>query len=103
MIMKKITMLLILIFGFATVQAQETTKNDTYVQKGDLVEATLYFDNGEVSQMGFYTEKGIPTGVWFSYNREGEKTAKSKYNNGVKVGTWLFWSDDKITEVDYNN
>lgn len=101
--MKKIVVLIALVFGFATAQAQEKSKKDTYIQNGDLVEATLYFDNGVVSQTGFYTKEGKPTGQWLSYNREGEKTAKAQYSNGEKIGTWFFWSADKLTEVDYKD
>ena len=43
------------------------------------------------------------TGQWVSYNREGKKTAKAQYDNGAKIGTWFFWSSDKLTEVDYKD
>ncbi len=101
--MKKVVVLLVLVFGFATAQAQEKVKKDTYVKNGDLVEATLYFDSGELSQTGFFTEDGKLTGEWTSYNREGDKTAEAHYANGAKVGTWFFWKTDTLTEVDYEN
>ena len=101
--MKKIVVLLILVFGFVTVQAQEKVKKNTYIQNGDRIEAVLYFDNGEVSQTGFYTKEGKLTGKWVSYNLEGEKTATANYDNGIKVGTWFFWNNDTLTEVDYEN
>lgn len=101
--MKKIVIVFALIFGFATIQAQEKNQKDIYIQNGDVVEATLYFDNGEISQTGFYNKEGQPTGQWLSYNREGDKTAKAQYENGTKVGTWFFWSEDKLTEVDYRD
>ena len=102
-IMKKIVVLLALVFGFATAQAQEEVKKNTYIQNGDLIEATLYFDSGEISQIGFYTKEGKLTGDWISYNREGTKTAEAHYSNGAKVGTWFFWNDKTLTEVDYKD
>ncbi len=101
--MKKIVVVLVLVFGFATIQAQEKIKKNTYIQKGDLIEAVLYFDNGEVSQTGFYTKEGKLTGEWVSYNQQGEKTATAQYDNGAKVGKWFFWDNDTLREVDYKN
>jgi antitoxin component YwqK of YwqJK toxin-antitoxin module len=101
--MKKIVVLLVLVFGFATVQAQERIKKNTYIQNGDRIEAVLYFDTGEVSQTGFYTKAGKLTGEWVSYNLEGKKTATALYDNGAKVGTWFFWNEDTLTEVAYEN
>lgn len=100
--MRKVVVLA-LVLGFATVQAQEKSNKNIYVENGGLIEATLYYENGEVSQTGFYTKDGKVTGQWVSYNREGEKTAKAQYDNGTKVGTWFFWSADKLTEVDYQD
>ena len=103
MVMKKIVIVFALVFGFSTIQAQEKNKKDIYVQNGDLIEATLHFDTGEISQTGFYTKDGKVTGQWISYNRDGDKTATAAYNNGNKVGNWFFWSGDKLTEVHYSN
>lgn len=99
--MKKAIVIIALIVGCISAQAQEKIKKDIYIQKGDVVEATLYYDNGDVSQKGFYTLDGKLTGEWLSFNRKGVKTAKAQYDNGNKVGTWFFWSEDKLTEVDY--
>ncbi|AWH73417.1 MULTISPECIES: toxin-antitoxin system YwqK family antitoxin [unclassified Dokdonia] len=101
--MKKIMMIAVAFLMVVSMQAQEKNNKPTYVEVGDLVKATLYFDNGEVSQTGFYTKEGQVTGQWISYNRDGDKTAKAQYDNGTKVGTWFFWSSDKLTEVDYQD
>jgi len=101
--MKKIVVVLVLVFGFVTTQAQERVKKNTYIQNGDRIEAVLYFDNGEVSQTGFYTKEGKLTGEWVSYNLQGEKTATAQYDNGAKVGKWFFWNKDTLTEVDYKD
>lgn len=101
--MKKIALLLVLVFGFVTAQAQEKIKKNTYIKNGDLIEATLHYDNGVVSQTGFFTKDGKVTGEWISYSKQGEKTATAHYDNGVKVGKWFFWNNDTLTEVDYKD
>lgn len=100
--MKKIITIAAVFLMICTVQAQEKMK-DQYVKEGALVKATLYHDNGSIAQTGYYTKKGEVTGQWSSYDRSGNKTAEAQYDNGVKVGTWFFWSADKLTEVDYSN
>jgi len=100
--MKKIVLLIVAIFGFLTTQAQEESKKDTYIKKGDIIEATLYYENGEISQKGFYTLDGVTTGNWVSYDRNGAKIAEAKYKDGAKIGTWFFWKENTLTEVDYN-
>ncbi len=101
--MKTIGLFVVAFFSFLTIQAQEELMKDTYIKNGNVIEATLYFDNGVISQKGFFTNDGKLTGKWISYNREGNKTAEAQYNAGKKVGTWFFWSNDKLTEVNYNN
>ena len=100
--MKKIMMLFVAVLMITTVHAQKETKKNVYIKKGDLIEATLYHDNGAVSQTGFFTEDGKLTGEWISYNAQGEKTATAQYDNGAKTGKWFFWNDDTLTEVDYS-
>lgn len=100
--MKNLVMMIVTVFMVTAVQAQEKVK-DIYVDKGDVIEATLHYDNGAVSQKGFFTKEGKLTGDWISYNREGVKVAEAQYNNGAKVGTWFFWKGDKLTEVSYTN
>ena len=81
--------------------AQEQNKNQ-YVETGDTIQATLYHDNGMVAQTGFYTKANVLDGVWISYDVKGNKTAVASYDNGVKVGTWLFYQGETIKEVSYN-
>ncbi len=79
--------------------AQE--KKDTYVQKGDLVEATLYHDNGQIEQHGFFKNKKLH-GTWTYYNEDGEKVSIGTYENGVKTGKWFFYTKTTMKEVDYD-
>lgn len=68
-----------------------------------LIEATLYHDNGEIAQTGFYTEQNKLQGEWISYDAEGNTTAVAQYDNGKKVGVWKFYQGDTMKEVTYTN
>ncbi len=100
MIMKKIVIFLVVLsVGFAYSQNDTKTK---YEQKGDLVEATIYNDNGQIEQHGFFKDKKLH-GTWTYFNEEGEKVSVGTYMNGVKTGKWHFKSDNVVKEVDYVN
>jgi len=101
--MRNILMVFALVGGIFFTNAQEKVKND-YVKEGNLIKATLYYSNGEVSQQGFYTKQGKLQGDWTSFDQKGNKTAEAHYENGEKTGKWFFWQDDNILkEVDYSN
>ena len=96
--MKKIVLIVIMLsVGFVWAQK----KKDTYVQKGDLVEATLYHDNGQVEQHGYFKDKKLH-GTWTYFNEQGEKVSIGNYENGIKTGKWYFYTKSTIKEVDYD-
>jgi len=98
--MKRIAVILmILSVGFAYAQNDNKTK---YEQKGDLVEATIYNDDGQLEQHGFFKDKKLH-GTWTYFNAEGQKVALGNYANGVKTGKWLFKNVDGVKEVNYAN
>ena len=78
-------------------------KNNQFVANGDVIEATLFHENGAVAQKGFYTKDNKLTGEWISYDTVGNKTAVAQYDNGSKVGTWVFYEGDLKREVTYTN
>jgi len=100
--MKKTMLLFVtaLVVQFSFAQQE---KNNQYVANGDTIEATLYHDNGMVAQTGFYTKDNVLDGVWISYDAQGNTTAVASYDNGVKVGTWMFYQGDSIKQVSYQN
>ena len=100
--MKKLLMIFALVGGVFFANAQQELKNK-YVKKGNLVEATLYHDNGQISQRGFYTREGLLQGTWVSFDTSGKKTAEAHYDKGQKTGKWFFWQDNILKEVDYSN
>lgn len=100
--MKTIFILLVALLCTAALFAQEKGKN-SYVKEGNLIKATLFHDNGEISQKGYYTEDGKLHGTWISYDANGSKTAVAQYENGSKTGKWFFWNGDMLREVDYSD
>lgn len=105
--MKKIMFVLAIIFSTTMVYAQgcskTCTKKDTYVKNGNVIEATLYHDNGVIAQTGTYTLDNKLEGEWISYDMDGNRTALANYSNGEKVGTWLFYQGSQLREVTYEN
>ncbi len=102
--MKNIITLLavIAIVGIGTAQENKSE----YVLNGadsNVIEATLYHDNGTIAQTGFYTLNNKLQGEWISYDTNGNKTAIAKYDNGKKVGSWIFFQGETIKEVTYMN
>ncbi len=100
--MKNLITICILCFTASIAFAQETKKN-VFLEKGNLIEATLYHPNGEVAQTGFYTKANKLQGEWISYDSDGNKTAVAQYDNGNKVGTWYFYQGEDLKVVKYDD
>ena len=88
-------------FLFGTFMSFAQEKKDSYELKGDLIEAILYHENGEVAQTGTYNKEGVLHGDWTSFDREGNIRSVGHYENGKKVGTWRFYTADQMKEVTY--
>lgn len=108
--MKKFLALLVIVFLANNAFAQEcrktcekTCKKDSYTVVDGLIEAKLFHDNGAVAQTGYYTLENKLHGEWISYDLNGNKTAVAQYDNGEKVGTWLFYDGDTMKQVTYSN
>ncbi|MGF1555052.1 nicotinic acid mononucleotide adenyltransferase [Paucihalobacter sp.] len=99
--MRKLLILIVALICSAAVFSQETKENE-YTVKNNVIEVTMFHDNGQISQTGFYTLDGKLQGNWFSYDVHGKKVAAAKYDNGNKVGKWFFWNDKTLKEVDYS-
>ncbi|ULC59499.1 nicotinic acid mononucleotide adenyltransferase [Flaviramulus sp. BrNp1-15] len=98
---------LILVFAFLITVvsfAQEKQKRDLKLNKDtNLIEVVYYHDNGVVSQTGTYTVDGKLQGEWLSFDTAGKKTVSANYDNGEKVGKWIYWIDGIKKEVNYTN
>jgi antitoxin component YwqK of YwqJK toxin-antitoxin module len=100
--MKTLLLTLTLLFSSIFSFAQDSNLRKTEI-KGDLLEVTLYYENGTIMQHGFYTEDGKLHASWESYYIDGTRKCVATYNYGVKVGIWTYWNNDKITKVEYDN
>ena len=98
--MKKLV-LIIVVLVFSTQVFAQSESQKVLLKKGDVIEATLFHENGIVSQEGQYTLDGKLQGKWISYDVNGVKTAVAQYNKGEKVGTWYFYEGDVLKEVKY--
>ncbi|WP_142784847.1 toxin-antitoxin system YwqK family antitoxin [Changchengzhania lutea] len=94
---------LFLLFAFLiTVVSFAQQKRDLKLNKDtNLIDVVYYHDNGVVSQTGSYTVDGKLQGAWLSFNTEGEKIVSANYDNGKKVGKWIYLIDGALKEVDY--
>lgn len=73
-----------------------------YEIQNEVVKATYYYDNGQVSQEGTY-KNGKPHGTWVAYNEDGTRQSVGEYTDGKKTGKWLFWTGATLNEVAYSN
>lgn len=98
--MKKILLIFALLltsYGFAQKDNVKFEKN------GDLTMATYFYANGTIEQQGTFNKEGKLHGEWVSYDVNSEKLAIGNYDNGKKVGKWLFWQKGVLKEVDYKD
>jgi antitoxin component YwqK of YwqJK toxin-antitoxin module len=96
-IMKKIILIAFLSLGLVAYGQEAESKLE---KVGKLVEKTVYHENGQVAQTG-YLLNGKPHGQWLQYDDTGKKIAVGRYDEGVKQGRWMFWSEGSLTEVEF--
>ena len=96
----KAHMILIFVFVFGcTFSYGQTTKIERTTSP-QLMKLTQFHDNGEIAQHG-HIHRNKLDGVWESFDAEGNKIAVGNYENGVKAGTWFFWDDKQLIEVEF--
>jgi antitoxin component YwqK of YwqJK toxin-antitoxin module len=100
--MKKIILIIAVLFistaSFAQAKPEMKLNKET-----NLIAATYYHANGEVSQKGTFNLEKQLHGEWASFNEKGETITVGSYENGTKTGKWLFWANDILKEVEYSN
>jgi len=98
--MKKIILIFaLLITGYGFAQ-----KPNVKIEKtGDLTMSTYYYENGNIEQQGTFNSNGKLHGEWVSYDINGNKLSVGNYENGLKVGTWLFWQDGVKKVVEFKD
>ncbi len=100
--MKKTILIIAVLFisaaSFAQVEPEMKLNKET-----NLIEATYFHASGEISQKGTFNLEKKLHGEWMSFNKKGETISVGSYANGVKTGKWLFWANDVLKEVEYND
>jgi len=100
--MKKFIFLLALAFVSTSVFSQKE-KELKLNKETNLIEATYYHDNGQISQKGTFNLERKLHGDWISFNDSGEKVSEGVYDKGIRTGKWFFWNDGVIKEVEFDN
>lgn len=98
--MKKTIILIALTFITVFVYGQDK-KIQKFNEETNLIEVTDFHANGIISQEGTFNLNGQLHGEWISYNTLGNKISQGSYENGVKSGKWIFWSNDTMKEAEY--
>ncbi len=93
----------VLLLFTVSISFAQNEKHVDIKKDGDLTLATYYYADGSIEQQGTFNAEGKLHGVWTSYDVNGKKLAMGKYVNGKKNGKWLFWTNNKLREVDYVN
>lgn len=99
--MRKIILVLAILFISSTSFSQ-TNPEFVLNKETSLIEATYFSEDGTISQKGTFNLNQKLHGEWVSFNEKGETISVGRYNNGVKTGKWLFWANDILKEVEYN-
>jgi antitoxin component YwqK of YwqJK toxin-antitoxin module len=100
--MKKMGAMTLLCFWSIISFSQEMQDRDLVIEDY-VITATLYHDNGTISQQGTYDLEGKPHGVWSSYDQSGNLTSTGLYKNGVKTGTWYVYNQSSLQEITYKD
>ncbi len=100
--MKKTFLFLVALFLSLNVFAQKE-KELVLNEETNLIEATYFHSDGEISQKGTFNLDKKLHGEWISYNKKGEIISVGSYIDGLRTGKWLFWSNDILKEVQYND
>ena len=96
----QIILIFVFVFGF-TFSYGQTTKVERTAST-QVMKFTQFHDNGEIARHGHIYRNRLD-GVWESFDAEGNKIAVGNYDNGVKAGTWFFWIDEQLIEVEFTN
>ena len=94
----KMISIFVFVFGSTFLYGQTTKLERT--TSPQQMKLTQFHDNGEIAQQGHILRNKLD-GLWESYDIEGNKIAVGNYDNGVKDGTWFFWTDEQLIEVEF--
>jgi antitoxin component YwqK of YwqJK toxin-antitoxin module len=93
---------------FAQNKGKTTYENGSvkseFIQKGELVAVTNYYENGTIKETGFFKNE-VPEGKWETFSNKGAKTAELSYINGKRHGEFRVWDEfsNAYIEMKYAN
>ena len=86
-------------------ESNEIYKKITHKKEGKNDAIEIYQKNGNLLSKGEINKKGWDnqTGLWEVYNRNGKLSYKGEYQDGSKIGDWLFYDENKkvIGKINY--
>ena len=98
----KTQMMVLFVFAFGwTFSYGQTTKVER-TKSPQVKKMTQFHENGEIAQHGHIFRNKLD-GIWESFDDKGKKIAVGNYDKGVKSGTWFFWTDEQLIEVEFVN
>ena len=112
--MKKLVLIAVIaLFGLSlNAQDNKVVKEDFHANgnlksqfvevNSDLIQATYFFESGDVNETGFFKNEKL-SGQWKTYNSNSELLAIGYFEENKKSGTWSFFKDGKkYQEVSYS-
>jgi antitoxin component YwqK of YwqJK toxin-antitoxin module len=63
-------------------------KYDTYYKR------VVYFENGDIQEIGYFDADGKKNGKWIMYNKNKVVIAEANYKNGQKHGEWKIYNNE---------
>lgn len=100
--MKTYLLTLAMMIGFSTLAQDNALVKTTTEKEGKLVKVNMYHDNGQLAQEGYLKNNKLH-GKWVKYSKEGNLLCVANYTRGKRNGTWLFWDNNDLTEVEFKN
>ena len=99
--MKAIILSACVLFSVSMAAQEKPKRENTKI--GSIVQATVFHDNGTVAQRGAYNLNNELHGAWTSYDAQGALIAQGAYAKGKRTGTWFFYNDQEIKQVQYQD
>lgn len=69
-----------------------------YNEKGEIINARIFNDNGKVVSEGMLTEDGKKEGLWKNFFEDGELKSEGNFKNNRQVGEWKFFFNGSVPE-----
>ncbi|MGB1444476.1 MAG: toxin-antitoxin system YwqK family antitoxin [Flavobacteriaceae bacterium] len=100
--MRTYILTLVLLFGCSVMAQQDTTVKTVMQKEGKLTKVSMYHENGQLAQEGYLKNNRLH-GKWIKYSTDGKLVCVANYTKGERNGTWLFWDNNDLTEVEFKD